>query len=93
MAEWLCQNNICPHPKHSMLFLQGQLGVPNLSLGQRKGPGWAPAILLDPNLGPCPGSLGLVKNPETWGLDTEDQVLQVSWWLFHSLKSSGALQT
>lgn len=32
-------------------------------------------------MGPWPGSRSLVKSPGTWGLETEDQVLQVNWWL------------
>lgn len=70
-----------------MLFLQGQLETPALPLSRRKGPGWGPASLLDQPLGPCPGSPGSVKNP-VWGLETEDQVLQVNWWLPCPLKLS-----
>ncbi|XP_066118661.1 protein KRBA1 isoform X10 [Saccopteryx bilineata] len=59
-----------------VLFLQGHLEVPVLPLYQRKGPGRGPASRLGQTLGPYPGSPGSVKNPGTWGLDTEDQVLQ-----------------
>lgn len=89
-----CQNGsvrvTCPLPKCSVLFPQGQLGVPALSLGQKKGPRWGLARLLGQHLDPCPGNPGLVKNLGAWGLDMEDQVLQVSWWLPHPLKLSGA---
>lgn len=77
------------HPKCFVLFLQGQLGVSALPLGQRKGPGRGPASLLGHPLSPCPGSSGLVKNPGGWCLDTEDQVLQVKWWPPCPLKLSG----
>lgn len=90
MLEWPCQNDTCAHPKCFVLFLQGQLGVPALPLGQRKGPGRGPASLLGHPLSPCPGSSGLVKNPGAWCLDTEDQVLQVKWWPSHPLKLSRA---
>lgn len=89
-----CQNGsvktTCPLPKCSVLFLQGQLGVLALSLGRRKGLGWGLASLLGQHLDPCPGSPGLVKNLGAWGLDMEDQVSQVSWWLPHPLQSSRA---
>lgn len=42
-------------------------------------------------MGPYPGSPALVKNPGAWGLEAEDQVLQVTWWLPHPLRSPGAL--
>lgn len=81
---------MCPLPKCSVLFPQGQLGVPALSLGQKKGPGRGLAHLLSQHLDPCLGGPGLVKDLGAWGLDTEDQVSQVSWWLRHPLKLSGA---
>ncbi|KAM5205711.1 protein KRBA1 isoform 8-T9 [Hipposideros larvatus] len=53
-----------------------QLGISALPRSRRKGPGWGPASLLGLNVGPYPGSPGLVKNPGASGLDTEDQVWQ-----------------
>lgn len=91
MLEWPCQNDTCAHPKCFVLFLQGQLGVSAMPLGQRKGLGQAPASLLGHPLSPCPGSSGLVKNRGAWCLDTEDQVLQVKWWPPCSLMVSGTL--
>lgn len=64
-----------------MLFPQGPLGTPALPLSPRKGLARGPASLLDQSLGPWPGSPGSVKNPGVWGLETEDPVLQVNWWL------------
>lgn len=92
MLEWLCQNDTCAAPECSVLFLQGQLGGPALPLGQRKGWGLGPACHLGQLLGPCPGNSGSVKNPGAWNLDTEHQVLQVSW-SSGPLRSPGALGT
>lgn len=64
-----------------MLFPQEPLGTPALPLSPRKGLARGPASLLDQFLGPWPGSPGSVKNPGVWGLETEDPVLQVNWWL------------
>ena len=43
-------------------------------------------------MGPCLGSPGSVKNPGAWGLQMEDQLLQVNRWLPCPLKASGVLQ-